>query len=599
MSLFQAVKERLRIVDVINEYTTLKRAGVYFRANCPFHHERTASFTVTPDREIFYCFGCRAGGDVIEFISQMEKCTPREAALHLIERYKLSIPEEHAGAHRDGAWTAQQRYFELCTVVAEWCKEQLKDSLRAQEYLRKRCVSQESIERFSIGYFPGGERQRKKLITLLQKSGFLVDEVVALRLLIVQEQRSGMYSPFEERIIFPIRDHVGRVCGFGGRVFLPEDNRPKYYNSHEHAQFSKSSLLFGFDNAKRAIQKTGSIYVVEGYLDCIAMVQAGVENVVATLGTACTEEHLRLFGRYVKRVVVMYDGDEAGVNATMRLGEICWEYALELHVAMLPQGEDPAAFLARGGTLAQLSHDDIFTFYIKALKIRFSKEQTLSDKLIAVREILRRIVRVSNALTKDMLMQQVAQICNIPLATLAKEAKMLQVSHKDKDLPASRRPEDPRPQSEICAKEASHIFGERIFCALISSDRVLEEHEEALVVEFLAPHLQALFIDFQKFKRREKVCHFSDFFAKLNKYDQEFIQRLITMYSPGTIEKALQEQMLAELLERCYKRKWKQAISGFTKAIARAQHEGDHEKMYKLLHEFQNMKQMIKNKDIV
>ena len=539
MSIFQAVKERLRIAEVVGEYTTLKRIGGYFKASCPFHHERTASFTVTPDREIFYCFGCRAGGDVVEFIAQIEKCTAREAALHLIERYKLSIPDQDLTVYRGEGWSAQQRYFELCKIVAQWCAEQLKSSSVVLAYLKNRSISRESIDRFAIGYFPGGEKHRKWLVALIQKAGFLVDDLVAMRLFMKNEQRfSGLYSPFEERIILPIHDHLGRICGFGGRVFQPDDNRAKYYNSHEHAHFSKSSLLFGFDLAKRIIQKTGKIYVVEGYFDCIAMVQAGIENVVATLGTACTDDHLKLFGRYVKRVVVMYDGDVAGINATMRLSEACWEYALELQVVTLPPGQDPADFFASKGDFATLAQQDIFVFYINSLRLQFNEEQSLGDKINGLRDILKRIARVANPLTRDVLIHQVAQVCNVSVTMLLREAQHLQTTMKEPVLPTKGAPLAVMP--DLKAQKEINLFAERAFCMVISCERLLTSEEVELVQEFLTEPLRVLLADLQKGKLLEPNFRFSDFFAKMNENDQEYVQRLITIHGPGVSEKESQ-----------------------------------------------------------
>jgi DNA primase len=595
MSIFQAVKERVRIVDVVGEYTTLKRAGIYFKANCPFHHERTASFTVTPDREIFYCFGCRAGGDVVEFISQIEKCSAREAALHLIERYKLSIPDQDVGDYHGDTLNVQQKHFELCKIIAQWCHEQLKDAEITQSYLTKRSISKESIERFSIGYFPGGEKYRKRLISLIQKSGFLMDDLMNIRLFMSHEQRSfGIYSPFEERIILPIQDHLGRTCGFGGRVFLPEDRRAKYYNSHEHAQFAKSSLLFGFDLAKRTIQKTGKIYVVEGYFDCIAMVQAGIYNTVATLGTACTEEHLKLFGRYVKRVVLMYDGDNAGISATMRLSELCWEYALELHVVTLPMGQDPADFFASNGDFSKLIQQDIFTFYINALRLQFSEEQSLGEKISGLRDILKRIARVVNPLTRDVLLQQVAQVCHVSLATLTREIKYVQETTKPTLAVAKAITAGQIFSPGHKIQKEIDLFAERAFSIIVSADRLLEPHEEELIKPFLTEDLRSLLAKLQNFRIAHTPCHFSDFFATLNSNDQEYIQKLITIHGLCVDGKVSREHMLMDFFERCYKLRWKRLIADFKKNVANAQQSHDYERLQQLLNEFQHIKQTMK-----
>lgn len=597
MSIFQAVKERLRIVDVVGEYTTLQRAGGYFKANCPFHHERTASFTVTPDREIFYCFGCRAGGDVIEFISQMEKCTPREAVAHLVERYKLAIPADELTRYHGENWAKQHRYNDVCKLLADWFHEQLKSFPNAQAYLKNRGISAQSAERFGIGYFPSGEVYRRRLMALLHRQSFLLDELIEIKLFLRSEQRaSAVYSPFEDRIIFPIRDHLGRVCGFGGRTFLPGDDRPKYYNSHDHAHFSKSALLFGFDLAKREIQRTSKVYVVEGYIDAVVMAQAGVANVVATLGTACTEEHLKLLGRYVHRVTVMYDGDAAGVSATLRVGELCWDYALELYVVMLPAGQDPADFFVQGGDFLQLVHYDIFSFYVQVLRLQFQEEQPLAEKVQSVRDILKRIARVSNKLTRDLLVQQVAQVCSLPLATLMREIESPRnaVARPSTEAAAEHKPKGQK--REINVPDID-IFAGQAFCLVLQQMRLTTDEERDLIMSLLPERLHTFLTRMADFRvayakdNGATECHFSDFFVTLHKEDQEYLQQIIIAYGANFTDVGTSgEEALKGLIQRCRTKKWKQTIKSLQEHLVSAQRNGDHGKLQELLSEFKAIK---------
>ena len=319
MNLFNYIKNHISILDVVQQYATLKKAGLYYKGICPFHYEKTPSFTVSPHKEIFYCFGCHVGGDVISFTAQAEQCSPLGAAQHLVEYYHLEIPEDIMGSL---AKTSQEghhekkRYHQLCQQAMHWFHQNLIKSPAVLNYVRQRSIQQAMIERFSLGYFPGGYHAIKRLIAYVGQENFLVDDL--LKANILAEGKTDLYSPFEERIIFPIKDHLGRICGFGGRVYKKDDERPKYYNSRENSYFNKGSLLFGFDNAKKSIQEHGAVFLVEGYTDCIAMVQNNYTNTVATLGTACTLEHLHHVARYAQELFVLYDGDQAGQKAVLR-----------------------------------------------------------------------------------------------------------------------------------------------------------------------------------------------------------------------------------------------------------------------------------------
>src|SRR5579872_61857 len=348
MNIFSFIKSRVTIWDVVNEYTTLKRAGSYWKSQCPFHHEKTASFTVSPDKEIFYCFGCHTGGDAISFIAQIENCSQLEAAHFLADRYNIDLPKNIEVS--EGNAEQKKHYFDVCHLVAQWCHLQLKKNPSATAYLTERGISAQQIDDFMIGYFPTGLSAINAFVHDLKRSNILVDDLIHATIL--AQGKTVLYSPFEDRIIFPIKDHLGRFCAFGGRIFKPQDTRAKYYNSRENEYFTKGSLLFGLDLAKKSIQKEGFVFLVEGYTDCITMVQHGYQNTVATLGTACTIAHLKLLSRYTPYVYLLYDSDKAGQQAILRLTQLCWQASMELKVVQLPTGQDPASFLAAGNDLA-------------------------------------------------------------------------------------------------------------------------------------------------------------------------------------------------------------------------------------------------------
>jgi len=219
MDLFQYIKSRVSILDVVSEYVALKRAGTYYKGNCPIHAERTPSFTVSPHRGIYYCFGCSKGGDAIAFLAEVERCSAREAALSLAERFSIEIPAELLASGMNGTQSSseRERYFATCTAFSDWCVKNLNQSEKAQSYLKERGISSRIAERFMIGYCPSGERSTQTLLGFCRERSVLAHDLIGAHIL--KEGTHGLYSPFEERIIFPIQNNLGAVCGFGGRIF--------------------------------------------------------------------------------------------------------------------------------------------------------------------------------------------------------------------------------------------------------------------------------------------------------------------------------------------------------------------------------------------
>jgi len=429
MSVFNLIKSRVSIFDVVNEYTTLRKAGNYWKSRCPFHHEKTASFSVSPHKDIFYCFGCHAGGDVITFISKIENCNQHEAVEFLAERYGIELPKNSERTEQ----SAQQKklHFDICKVVAEWCHTHLKKQPKVLNYLKKRNIDESVIDEYAIGYFPGGLNAIKQLLDMAQKHNILADDLIATY--IISRGKTVLFSPFEDRIIFPIRDHLGRFCAFGGRTFKPEDTRAKYYNSRETDFFHKGSLLYGLDTAKKAIQEKQAVFLVEGYTDCIAMAQAGYTNTVATLGTACTLNHLKLLSRYAPYLYLLYDNDAAGEKAILRLTQLCWQANMELKVVHLPAGQDPASFLEAQNDLdARIeSAQDIFAFFIERLGSGYSVAP-LSSKVSKIRQIIEIISLISDPLKQDILIHTASQTFGLPFESVKEELNRQVKTAEDK-----------------------------------------------------------------------------------------------------------------------------------------------------------------------
>ena len=419
MSIFEFVKSHVDIVDVVSTYVRLKKMGNYWKGSCPFHKENDASFTVSPDKQIFYCFGCHESGDLISFVAKHEALSPIESLSSLIEKYDLKIPQEllkESGKFNSNR-QAHNAHFELSKLFAHYARTNLEKNPAALSYLEKRGVSKTQIERFCIGILPSGRASINGLVAHARKAGFLSKDLINAGILI--ESRSTTYPPFEDRILFPIRDISGKFVAFGGRVYQPRDTRPKYYNSKESECFLKRQLLFGIDLARPILQSTGIGYLVEGYLDCIAMSQYGYVGTVATLGTSCTDEHLKLLSRYIHTLFVVYDGDNAGTNAIIRLAERCWQTDIELQIITLPEGEDPASLLTSETPHKNIfkNTEHIFDFFVKSTGKGYLKK-TLSQKIQTSKKIINLITKVTNPIKQDLLLQQAAQSMQVPFTSL-------------------------------------------------------------------------------------------------------------------------------------------------------------------------------------
>ncbi|MBI2095309.1 MAG: DNA primase [Candidatus Omnitrophica bacterium] len=338
------IQERLDIVEVVSDFVPLRRAGRNFKANCPFHEERTPSFVVNPDKQIFHCFGCGVGGNVFSFLMKFEKKDFREVVEALAEKTGVEIPKDRTENPAAQKRTAQA--LEANRLALEFYHECLLTKAEAQtarRYLESRGIRRETIEHFKIGYAP--ESWDALYRALKDRAS---EETLEKNGLVLPKKGGGFYDRFRGRVIFPILDAKGICVAFGGRVL--DQSLPKYLNSPESEIYSKGRNLYGLFQARKSVRENDGAVVVEGYMDLIACHQAGVTGVVASLGTALTEEQARLIRRHTSNVTILYDADKAGEMATLRGLEIFLEQALEVKVVRLPEGHDPDSYLQeRGG----------------------------------------------------------------------------------------------------------------------------------------------------------------------------------------------------------------------------------------------------------
>jgi DNA primase len=343
----ERVKQAVDIVEVISAHTDLRRQGTRWVGLCPFHEERTPSFSVDAGEKLYHCFGCGVGGDTIKFVEEKEGLGFAEAVELLAERYGVELEREREDPRAEAKRQQRRRLGELLDRTAVFYASYLWDSDeagKAREYLAERGLKEETLRAFAVGYAPSAW---DKVLLRGQRAGFKVEELRGVGL--VQRGRGGgEYDRFRSRIMFPIRDRRGRTLGFGGRA-MRSDQGAKYVNTAETDFFHKSNMLYGIDMAKAAIAKAGRAVVVEGYTDVLALHQAGVEEAVCVMGTAITEEQVASLSGMVDEVVLAMDADSAGQEAMLRAQRVAAGRKMRLRVATMPAGEDPAEMLAAEG----------------------------------------------------------------------------------------------------------------------------------------------------------------------------------------------------------------------------------------------------------
>lgn len=372
--ILEEVRVQNDIVDVISEYLPLKQKGTSYFGLCPFHNEKTPSFSVSSERQFYYCFGCGAAGNVYTFIMQMENDTFPEAVKRLADRVHITLPQPQYTQQAKEQELQRQRLFDLHKKAGRFFYEKLHEPVgeQARAYLQKRQMNDNIQKKFGIGYAPKGQQE---LYQYLQKQGFSQKELQKSGLIIERKEEKGYFDRFRNRLMFPILDIQGRVIGFGGRIL--SQGEPKYLNSPETLLFNKSKNLYGLNFAKNTRKR--EIILVEGYMDMISLYQAGFRNVAASLGTAFNQEHAKVLKKYADSVILLYDSDDAGTMAAQRAIPILTQNGFYVKVLQVPNGKDPDEFIKQSGAkafsrlLANAQH--YITFQIQCLKKQYDLTQ--------------------------------------------------------------------------------------------------------------------------------------------------------------------------------------------------------------------------------
>jgi DNA primase len=427
-----ATREQIRaasdIVDVIGSYLPLKRAGANFVALCPFHKEKSPSFNVNPQKQIFHCFGCHKGGDVFTFVKEYENIGFMDAVRRLAERAKIPLEFENTPGAQESRHLKDQLLYIHEQLAQRWqnCLANEAAGLLARDYLSKRGVLAEAIKIFRIGAAP---EAWDDTVNWARSKKFDLDIVEKAGLIIRKEETGRYYDRFRGRLMFPICDEQGRVVGFSGRILSGDEKTAKYVNSPETPIFTKSKIFFGLDKSKRAILDAGYAIICEGQLDLIACFMAGVQNIVAPQGTAFTEQHARILKRYTNEVVLCFDSDNAGQNAIVRALDHLLAAELAVRVAVVPTPHDPDSFIkANSGEAFKYLVEGAEGFFDYLLKRLCATNDAATDKgrLAILRGMAEALHKTGNSVLLDTHAQKTALRLGVAVDAVRKEFAKVQ-----------------------------------------------------------------------------------------------------------------------------------------------------------------------------
>jgi DNA primase len=435
----------------VGDFVDLKKRGTSLIGNCPFHHEKTPSFHVSVSKGIYKCFGCGVGGDSLKFVMELEKFSYPEAIRYLADKYSIQIEE----IERSPAQLAAQDKRESLYVLSAWASKFFAEQLWKTEmgqviglnYFKERGYREDIIKKFELGYSP---EEWTALVDKAQVAGFHPDYLAASGLAIERDDKS-LYDRFRGRVMFPIHNLTGRVIGFGGRTLKTDKKVAKYVNSPESEIYHKSDVLYGLNFAKKAIMEEDNCYLVEGYADVLSVHQAGVENVVSSSGTSLTTGQIKLISRFTKNVTILYDGDEAGIKASLRGTDMLLEEGLNVKVLLFPDGNDPDSYVQKFGATAfkdyVKSNQQDFIFYKTNILLRDASNDPIKRASV-IRDVVESIALIPDEIKVSVFIRECSSLLDIEERILLAELNKIRLNRAKKaDKDAARKPQSPPPNA--------------------------------------------------------------------------------------------------------------------------------------------------------
>lgn len=555
----EEIKRKIDIVEYIGSFITLKKAGKNFKAVCPFHNEKTPSFVVSPERQIWHCFGaCGEGGDIFKFLMKWENITFVEALKELAKKTGVVLKKI---SFEDKIWKKKERFLNMNFLAAEFFAYLLNNDKygdKAMFYLKSRGISKSIIKKFQLGYAP----QSWDSLRLFLKKKSYSDEEMFENGLLVKGEKSGFYDRFRGRLMFPIKDSRDFIIGFSGRNLDDKDKQAKYINTPETPIYHKRETLYGINLAKETIKKEKNVYIVEGEFDVITPYQFGFTNFVAIKGTALTNEQLLLLKRYSDRITLTLDADFAGIESTRRGIEEAERLDLEVRVARLTIGKDPDESIRKDIKIFKRDISkaiSIYDFLIESAQKKYSDETSFSKKKIAD-EVLPFVERISNPIVKSHYVKKISNILNVSEKSI--ESMLFIIKKKRKQQLSFK------PKNRLFSKEDRQILIERyLLSCLFQEEDGLSISKKIFslleVNDFIIPAHQKILEIFLSEKKEDNKFNLNKF---INRLTPELRQVFDELYLFASIDQPLSEvsldKLIAEIKRFAIKREIKKILEG-------------------------------------
>ncbi|WP_076556376.1 DNA primase [Salimicrobium flavidum] len=554
----EEVRKTSDIVDVIGEHVQLKKQGRNYFGLCPFHGESTPSFSVSPEKQIFHCFGCGKGGNVFTFLMDKEGWTFIQAVEELAEKNSISLPEEKRSAsvnEDDGS----QRVLEAHQWLAKLYHHLLVNTTEgkdALDYLTERGFTRETIDTFQMGYAPD---KPGVVATFLEKKGFHPQEMVKAGLLTATE--GGDYlDRFRGRIIFPLRNHLGKTVAFAGRTL--GEGQPKYLNSPETSIFHKGKLLYNFDLARGFIRKQSTIVLFEGYADVISAYQSDIKNSIATMGTSVTPAQAELMNRYAEKVIICYDGDQPGIEASVKTAKELQKAGIHVYIARVPNQQDPDDFIKAEGPdrfrREVLETSEPFVGYLMRYYRNQFNLQSEGDRFDYIEMILREVAKLERAVEREYYLQELSKEFSISLESLNEEMEKWRPKQKSpgvKQSPQSTvKKNDPTSSAGNKPRPAFHNAERKLLAYMIRDSYIAEIVKENISASFNIEDHQIIATHLYAYYEENDSVNVSEF---LETFEEDRFKHLVTDIASLSLSPEVPEKEIEDYLYQVKMEHWK------------------------------------------
>jgi DNA primase len=558
--------QRVNILDVVSQYVKLRKAGKDYAGLCPFHKEKTPSFTVSVEKQMFYCFSCREGGNAVNFLMKYENLSFQEAQENLARQYGMEIIRKDSGK-RTG-------HFDALSKLAEYYQRNLQNSKTALQYLHNRGMTDDVIEEFKLGY---SDRTSANLKGFLKNSGIPND--IFLSTGIVRIKDGTLYEMFRGRIIIPIIDVNKKIIGFGGRT-IEKEGFPKYVNSPESTVFSKRSSLFGIDKTRKAISESNEVFIVEGYFDFISLYMNGFKNIVSTLGTAVTEGQISKLRNYTENITLMLDGDEAGIKSALRLIELFAEMDVHGNMIVLPEAHDPDSFVRKEGAEAVREAiikkkpilDYYFDYYITKHSIK-----TPEDKSSLIKAVMPHVEAIRNSVTRRLYIKRIAELTGV-------EENHFADPHNGRTAGS--------PQS---LTESGGIIERKVINACMTNPRLLEPYKGKEVLSYIKDDNVREILSRLLVHVEEKQNFEAHSFVQTLENDDLRSLVLDAIFDSAEFVDDEPEKVFFDYFKHIEKQFYKEESKKITEKLSEAERRGDEKEIIKLLEQKRQVLTYMKN----